>query len=148
MKKIAILIALMTLTLILSACNNSTVTMDNIDEYLDQENTMYVDIRNYDEINETGYIEGFTILPLYDLFEVEGIIIRSNGYTFTPNDIWKPDTLRSYFDEDKTIYIMCRSGNRAEYFVSVLKYLGYEDVHNIGGIIDYKGDHLIRETIE
>lgn len=147
MKKILMLLMTLFLVFTLASCSSDTVNMDNIDDYLNQENTMYVDIRNYDEIAETGYIDGFIILPLYDLFEVEGIIIRSNGYVFSPGDIWKPDTLRSYFDEDQTIYIMCRSGNRAEYFVSVLKHLGYEDVHNIGGIIDYNGDNLIRETV-
>lgn len=147
MKKILLLLTFFVFIITLASCGSDEVTMANIDDYLNQENTMYVDIRNYDEIVETGYIEGFTILPLYDLFEVEGIIIRSNGYTFSPNDIWKPESLRSYFDEGKTIYIMCRSGNRAEYFVSVLKHLGYEDVHNIGGIIDYDGDHLIKETV-
>ncbi|MFH5882561.1 rhodanese-like domain-containing protein [Liberiplasma polymorphum] len=143
MKKVLLLNLLIVITLLIAACSSKPVTMQNIDKHLNKENAIYIDLRSFDEVEEFGYIDGFTILPFYEILEVEGILVRSNGWRFTPNDIWRASALRELFDESKTIYIMCRSGNRSEYVYQALKHLGYEDIHNVGGIIDYRGSNLI-----
>ena len=143
MKKILLILITASFLILLSACSSNPVTMKNIDQHLNQENVIYIDLRSFNEVAEFGYIEGFTILPFYEVLEVQGILVRSNGWNFHPNDIWRPETLRSLFDETKTIYIMCRTGNRSQYVVAALEHLGYENVYNIGGIVDYRGSNLV-----
>ena len=42
-------------------------------------------------------------------------------------------------DKDQIIYVYCRSGNRSKQAAEKLIQLGYKNVIEIGGIIDYRG---------
>ena len=41
-------------------------------------------------------------------------------------------------DTDRTIYVYCKGGTRAAYAVATLRTLGYEEVYNMGGFVDWK----------
>ena len=41
--------------------------------------------------------------------------------------------------KDTVLYVYCRSGARSRQAVSLLKHMGYTNVHNIGGIAAYSG---------
>ena len=43
-------------------------------------------------------------------------------------------------DKNQTIYVYCRSGNRSKQAAEKLVRLGYENIIEFGGIIDWKGD--------
>lgn len=43
-------------------------------------------------------------------------------------------------DKNQTIYVYCRSGNRSKQAAEKLVKLGYENIIEFGGIIDWKGD--------
>ena len=43
-------------------------------------------------------------------------------------------------DKNQTIYVYCRSGNRSKQAAEKLVELGYENIIEFGGIIDWKGD--------
>ena len=43
-------------------------------------------------------------------------------------------------DKKQTIYVYCRSGNRSKQAAEKLVKLGYENIIEFGGIIDWKGD--------
>ena len=126
----------------LSGCSQG-VTMKNIDVHLDEENAMYVDIRNMSEVYVNGTIKGFSVIPFYDVLEAEGALVRTQGWTFEPASIQDEARLRELFDEDKTIYLICRSGNRSGFLKDALDYLGYEDVVNVGGFNDYQGKNVV-----
>ena len=42
-------------------------------------------------------------------------------------------------NKDTVLYVYCRSGARSRQAVSLLKHMGYTNVHNIGGIAAYSG---------
>lgn len=81
-----------------------------------------VDVRTPEEYAE-GHIEGSINIPLQDLNDILDVIP----------------------DKNTVIYVYCRSGNRSGQSLPVLSDLGYTNVTNIGGIIDYKGQ-LVKES--
>jgi rhodanese-related sulfurtransferase len=56
------------------------------------------------------------------------------------NDVIGANKLEELPDKEQTIYVYCRSGNRSKQAAKKLVSLGYTDVIEIGGIIDWKGD--------
>lgn len=42
-------------------------------------------------------------------------------------------------DMSTPLFVCCRSGARSRQAAAMLQEMGYEEVHNIGGILDYKG---------
>ena len=75
-----------------------------------------LDVRTPQEYRE-GHIPGSQIVPLQQLDKVEEV---------TEN-------------KDTILYVYCRSGARSRQAVSLLKHMGYTNVHNIGGIAAYSG---------
>lgn len=143
MKKglLALMISMALFTLM--ACNSS-VTMSNIDANLNQEGVTYIDLRSWDEVSQFGYIRGFDIIPFYETLEAQNILVRVGGsWTFRPQAIVDEAALRDLFDASTTLYIMCRTGNRSGFVVEALRHLGYTDVHNLGGIVDYQGSERV-----
>ena len=74
-----------------------------------------VDVREEDELVE-GYIEKSILIPL-DTVESQA------------ENILK--------DKNQTILVYCRSGRRSAMACDVLDSLGYTDVYDFGGIIDW-----------
>ncbi|MEI3162364.1 MAG: rhodanese-like domain-containing protein [Lachnospirales bacterium] len=74
-----------------------------------------VDVREEDELVE-GYIENSILIPL-DTVESQA------------ENILK--------DKNQTILVYCRSGRRSAMACDVLDNLGYTDVYDFGGIIDW-----------
>ena len=75
-----------------------------------------LDVRTPQEYRE-GHIPGSQNVPLQQLDKVEEV---------TEN-------------KDTVLYVYCRSGARSRQAVSLLKHMGYTNVHNIGGIAAYSG---------
>ena len=59
-----------------------------------------------------------------------------NAINIPLGDILKADY--SKIDSSRPIYLICRSGNRAGQAKTALEQAGYEDVTNIGGIVDWE----------
>ena len=79
-------------------------------------NAMLVDVRTPEEYR-AGHIPGSINVPLQQIEDIELEVAEKN----TP------------------LYIYCRSGARSRQATAMLQEMGYEEVHNIGGILDYKG---------
>ena len=75
-----------------------------------------VDVREPSEFN-AGYIEGAQLIPL--------------GTIETDFEIAIPD-------KDAKIFVYCRSGNRSAQAAKKLVDLGYTNVFDIGGILDWE----------
>ena len=77
-----------------------------------------VDVRTQAEYDE-GYIEGALLLPLDQL-----------------------ETLseEQLTDKEATILVYCRSGNRSAQASQILVDLGYQNVYDCGGIVDWPGE--------
>ncbi|WP_053942394.1 rhodanese-like domain-containing protein [Kallipyga gabonensis] len=55
-----------------------------------------------------------------------------------------PQRAKEELPQDKPLFVYCRSGHRAGLAKKDLEKLGFTEVHNVGGILDYKGE-LLRE---
>ena len=87
-----------------------------VQEYKNTANAVLLDVRSPQEYRE-GHIPGSQNVPLQQLDKVEEV---------TEN-------------KDTVLYVYCRSGARSRQAVSLLKHMGYTNVHNIGGIAAYSG---------
>ena len=87
-----------------------------VQEYKYAVGAVLLDVRTPQEYRE-GHIPGSQNMPLQQLDKVEEV---------TEN-------------KDTVLYVYCRSGARSRQAVSLLKHMGYTNVHNIGGIAAYSG---------
>jgi rhodanese-related sulfurtransferase len=152
MKKLLLLVSVLTFALVLTACAKeeevkeipAEVTMETVDEYLNRDDVQYVDLRNFEDKMASGYIAGFEMLPFFNYFEYEGILVRTDkDWEFASEDVVDQAKLENFFDKDKTIFLMCGSGTRAGFVKSALEEIGYTNVINVGGIRDYAGDNKV-----
>lgn len=89
---------------------------------MDENNDIYiVDVREKEELAE-GYIENSLLIPLAQIPKLASEIIP---------------------DKNKTILVYCRSGRRSAIAAKELKDLGYTNVVDIGGIIDWPFEKII-----
>lgn len=124
-----ILPLLLVLMLMLTGCGKSDADMPNntyekisMSEGLarmeSDENYILLDVRRADEF-ESGHIPGAVNLP---------------------NEEIGTEEIPSLPDKTQTIYIYCRSGNRSKQAADKLLALGYTNLIEFGGIIDYTGE--------
>lgn len=83
-----------------------------------QENVIILDVREQSEY-DSGHIPNATLLPLGS--------ITAKAAEALP-------------DKDQTILVYCRSGNRSRTAANELVSLGYTQVYDFGGIIDWPYD--------
>lgn len=95
------------------------VSMDEIVQIMN-ENTDYIilDVRTIAEYNE-GHIPNAICIP---------------------NETIGNNTISELSDKEQLILIYCRSGNRSKQAAEKLKKLGYTNLIEFGGIIDWKGE--------
>ena len=124
-----ILPLLLVLMLMLTGCGKSDADIQNntyekisMSEGLarmeSDENYILLDVRRADEF-EAGHIPGAVNLP---------------------NEEIGTEEIPSLPDKTQTIYIYCRSGNRSKQAADKLLALGYTNLIEFGGIIDYTGE--------
>lgn len=89
------------------------INVNEIDKISD---AFIIDVREDEEVFETGTIKGAVHLPMMTV----------------PNNLNK-------IPKDREIYILCRSGRRSYEVASYLSELGYNAINLKGGIIKYKG---------
>ena len=87
-----------------------------VQEFKNATGAVLLDVRSPQEYRE-GHIPSSQNVPLQQLDKVEEV---------TEN-------------KDTVLYVYCHSGARSRQAVSLLKHMGYTNVHNIGGIAAYSG---------
>ena len=80
-----------------------------------------VDVREEEEMAE-GYIEGSVLIPL---------------------DTVESEVESKITDKDKTILVYCRSGRRSAIACDIMDSLGYKNVYDFGGIIDWPFERVM-----
>lgn len=124
-----ILPLLLVLVIMLAGCGKSDadapnntyekITMsEGLARMKSDENYILLDVRRADEF-EAGHIPGAVNLP---------------------NEEIGTEEIPSLPDKTQTIYIYCRSGNRSKQAADKLLALGYTNIIEFGGIIDYTGE--------
>lgn len=130
MKKIMIAAAvLMILVLVMTGCSNKSSEEGNMNvktqyvkvspaeakEIMDSEEAIVLDVRTKDEYDQ-GHIEGSVLLPVDEISAKAEEVIK---------------------DKSTKILVYCRSGNRSATAAKTLIEMGYENVLDFGGIIDW-----------
>lgn len=91
------------------------ITAEEAKEMIDTEELIVLDVRTPEEYDEE-HIEGALLIPDYDLKNLA--------------DSKLPD-------KDEKILVYCRSGNRSKSAAKVLVDMGYTNVHDFGGIMNW-----------
>ena len=102
--------------------NESTiryVSMDEIVEIMNEnENYIILDARTFEEYNQ-GHIPNAICIP---------------------NETIDENVINKLPNKEQLILIYCRSGNRSKQAANKLQKLGYTNLIEFGGIIDWKGE--------
>ena len=91
------------------------ITAEEAKEIIDTQEVIILDVRTKEEFKEK-HIEGALLIPDYELEK----LAKS-----------KPP------DKNKKILVYCRSGNRSKSAARLLIDMGYTDVYDFGGIINW-----------
>ena len=99
--------------------NIKHVSMDEIVQIMNEnKNYIILDVRTIAEYNE-GHIPNAICIP---------------------NETIGSNTISELPDKEQLILVYCRSGNRSKQAAEKLKKLGYTNLIEFGGIIDWKGE--------
>lgn len=149
MKKLLLLLTVFALGFALTACDDGEdvdnelpalpdeITMENVDEYIGRPDVQYVDLRNFDDKINQGYIAGFEMIPFFDYLHGEDVLVKMGAWEFEAAAIKDQAALERLFDDEKAILLMCAGGTRAGYVKEALESIGYDNVYNIGGFGAY-----------
>ena len=130
------LLAAMLLLILTGCASSSQAAEENTYTQIDQETAkqmmatddghVVVDVRRQDEY-EAGHIPGAILIP---------------------NESIGCDSPEALPDYDQIILIYCRSGNRSKQAAQKLVSMGYKNVYEFGGIIDWTGEIVTTEEEE
>jgi rhodanese-related sulfurtransferase len=90
-----------------------TLAPADVQQWIERDDVTLLDVREPEEWSDDGYIEGAVNIPLGQL----------------------PDRVDE-LDHDKTIIVMCRSGNRSTQGLGILASAGFANLHELGGGIN------------
>tara|TARA_A100001015_G_scaffold306795_1_gene401642 strand:+ start:2726 stop:3094 length:369 start_codon:yes stop_codon:yes gene_type:complete len=95
------------------------ISFEDAQAILDDPNTIILDVREGQELRESGKIKGAIHVP-------RGLL----EFVFRPED---------YVEDSKKIKILvyCAAGARAALAAKTLLYIGYKDVFNLGGFKEW-----------
>lgn len=95
------------------------VTMEQAAEYMEyEEGYILLDVRTREEY-DGGHIPGAVCIPHEEIKEKAEMLLP---------------------DKEQMIYVYCRSGNRSKQAAQALCDLGYTNITEIGGILDWTGE--------
>lgn len=121
------------------------ITMEILDDYMYRDDVQYVDLRNYNASFQTGWIDGFELIPFFDYLDYRAFD-RDGVYEFNHDQIVDQRELERLFDKEKAIFLYADGCIRSGYLKDVLNYLGYERVYVLGGFYEYEGIYKMDGT--
>ena len=95
------------------------INFDDASALVDDPNTIILDVREEQELRESGKIKGAIHVP-------RGLL----EFVFRPEDYVKEP-------EKMKILVYCAAGGRAALAAKTLIYIGYKDVFNLGGFKEW-----------
>lgn len=129
-----------------AAAKDSPITMANLDDFLGRPGVMVVDLRNFEERFNSGYILGTESLPFFQYLEgrmvTRGMVDGKATWEAAAAQVNQGFAFSNYFPTGTKIILFCASGTRAAYVKTVLDQKGYQ-TYNAGGFKDYKGSHKV-----
>lgn len=125
-----------------AAAKDSPITMANLDAFLGRDDVQVVDLRNFEEYFNTGYVRGAELIPFFQYLEnrlaTRGSVDGKASWDASLATVNAAFPLANFFVPGKTIVVFCASGTRAAFVKTILDKAGYT-VFNAGGFKDYSG---------
>lgn len=129
-----------------AAAKDSPITMANLDAYLGRDDVQVVDLRNFEERFNSGYIRGAEVIPFFQYLEgrmaTRGTVDGKASWDASRATVNASFPLSNFFVSGKTIVLFCASGTRAAFVKTLLDKAGYK-VFNAGGFKDYAGSFKV-----
>lgn len=123
----------------------SMIAAENLIDFLNRENVVYIDIRNYDEAEEKR-LKGFKVIPFLDLIyssENDGEHLYS-GTVNEPISVFEnsDEILHQLIPINQPVFLLCRSGRRVIQLMMLLEKKGYDMdfIYNVGGVDHYTAE--------
>ena len=124
----------------------SSITSENLDQYLGRNDVVYIDLRDYNDYAKKHF-KNFEAFPFFalvwnenantdeTLVQLYGGPIEETTAVYTASE----SIINSMFPKDKTIFLMCQSGGRVAMMMQILEDNGYDmsKIYNIGGLAQY-----------
>lgn len=124
----------------------SSVNPENLDQYLNRNDVLYIDIRDFKDTTMKRF-RNFEVVPYFAyIFNAnahtdENLIQLFGGTPAEPIAVYVESEilLNQFFPKDKTLFIICAAGGRVNQLMNILKAYGYDmsRVYNIGGVGQY-----------
>lgn len=121
----------------------SSINASNLTEYLDLDDVLYIDLRDYSDYSQK-HLRNFEVIPYFayvfnaDAGTDDSKIQLYGGSVDEPvaNYEESDQLLEVLFPKDKTIFIMCQSGGRVAQLMKILNAKGYDmsKIYNVGGM--------------
>ena len=138
----------------------SSINKDNLLEYLGREDTVYIDLRDYKDVQQKRF-RNFEPVPFFGLIYNKEATADSDHVHLFGGDTKEPiarfdesvELLNVMFPKTKYIVFVCQSGGRVAMMMDILAANGYDmtKIYNAGGLANYtdsKYDSLIVDTME
>jgi len=144
-KNVLLISMVFLLTMGIMGCSNSqeedpdmTATESNSDETKETETAAVNTISAEKAMEMMASGEAYTLIDVrtqseYDEGHIEGALLL-------PSDQLEALAAEQLKDKDAVILVYCRSGNRSASASKLLVELGYTNVYDFGGIIDWPGE--------
>lgn len=114
--------AILVVVMMITGCTTATgstitkVTPQQAIQLIEEKaDLVFIDVRTLEEY-QSGYVQGSILLPLDTVESSISTVVQS---------------------QDTPILIICRSGNRSNQAAQILHKLGYTEIYDVGGIIDW-----------
>lgn len=146
MKKLEILLCILMASMLIVSCGQNGTSQEIKSIEVDsQETTLKEDEKDMykmitmGEAKEIFKTEGdYIIVDVRRLDEYEGGHIP--GAINIPNEVIGTEEISQLPDKEQTIYIYCRSGNRSKQASEKLVKMGYTNIIEFGGILNWTGE--------
>lgn len=138
----------------------SSINKDNLLEYLGREDTVYIDLRDYKDVQQKRF-RNFEPVPFFGLVYNKDATEGSEHVQLFGGDTKNPiarypeseELLNVMFPKTKYIVFVCQSGGRVGMMMDILEANGYDmtKIYNAGGIANYTDsmyESLVVDTIE
>ena len=127
---------------------NSGINHENLLEYMDNEDALFIDTRNFEDYTKKHF-KNFEVIPFFAYIYnenagTEGFPQLFKGTHDEPVAVYESSEaiLKALFPKDKTLFIMCQSGGRVAMLIKMLAAHDYDmsRIYNIGGMAQYTGE--------
>ena len=134
----------------------SSINKDNLHEYLNREDVLYIDLRDYKDYG-SKHLRNFEVVPYFAyIFNAnagtEGNPQLFGGTVAAPVATYEEsvEIMEVLFPKDATIFFMCQSGGRVAQCITLLESLGWDTskIYNVGGMGQFVSEGLVEVTTD